>query len=523
MSTRITNNQVYDRYLLNLMTNLGAVQKEQEKITTGRRINRPSDDPLGAASARRLLGEISRTGQLQENLASAETLLVEAESSVSGASEIATRAHEIAVQFANGTYSAVERAAGAKEVIELREELARLANRDLGGRYVFSGYRTDVPAYARTLVVSTGVNDELVVDTGSGDTTVTLASGIYTPEALARELESKLEAAAASADYDVRFDTARERFVIENGASNADSLDIKWEDSGSTAASTLGFSATDHAALAPGDSVSGENAVSYSQGFVVSASNNTIVADLDDDGTTESVTLTANAYTPAALAAEIQTRLNAADPDSGDSYSVSWNGTDGTFSITASASNASDAVFHWTDGGSTAASMLGFSADVTLAPGDSSESDTRADLSAYYMYQGDSGTPELEVADGVALAVGLPGDQVFDDLFAVLDDLVSALEADAQDEVSQGTTATAEAQETLLSALATLGARLGRVDAEKSRGADVELLLREELSRVRDADVIEAVVEMSRRQSALESLRYAGFQTLNQSLFDFLR
>jgi len=58
---------------------------------------------------------------------------------------------------------------------------------------------------------------------------------------------------------------------------------------------------------------------------------------------------------------------------------------------------------------------------------------------------------------------------------------------------------------------------------EKTRGDENDLLLQETLSAVEDADFVEAVMRMERRQSALDALRYTGFESLSRSLFDFLR
>lgn len=518
---RISNNMLYDRFLQNLTTNLAAVQAEQEKITTGKRINRPSDDPVGAYKAMDLNNRIARQDQYGRSMVMAEGMLTSAELAFRDAENVLTRASELAILFGNGTLSSEEREYGAAELRELRDQLAGLSNQSSGGRYIFSGYRTNVPAYAETIVISTGVNDELVFDAGGGDVTVTLAAGIYTPEDLARELTTRLEAANGSPDtYTVTFDYGTDEVFIANDTGNTNPLDIKWEDAGSTAAPALGFSATDHPAIGAGSRVSGDNSVTYSRGFLVTASNNTIMADLD--GTLEAVTLTANAYTASALATEIQTRLNAADDD-GDTYSVAYNSSTQSFTITNDTGNSGSADFVWTHGGSTAAALLGFSSDVTLAVGAGSTSQTLAGLSAMYRYQGDGNSSSMKIADSVQLNTSMPGSQAFDDAFLALDRLVAALEGNSQTQVSQAGEDVTDSLDALLDAGATFGARLNRLEMEKTRGGENDLLLQETLSAVEDADFVEAVMRMERRQSALEALRYTGFESLSRSLFDFLR
>ena len=109
-------------------------------------------------------------------------------------------------------------------------------------------------------------------------------------------------------------------------------------------------------------------------GFVVDSSNNTIVFS---DGTTRTATLTAGTYTGEALAAEIKRALEAANGGS-DTYTVSWNATDRKFTITNDAGNANAIDILWEDAGTTAESLLGFTATdhPAIAVGGSASSDT---------------------------------------------------------------------------------------------------------------------------------------------------
>ncbi len=109
-------------------------------------------------------------------------------------------------------------------------------------------------------------------------------------------------------------------------------------------------------------------------GFVVDSSNNTIVFS---DGTTRTATLTAGTYTGEALAAEIKRALEAANGGS-DTYTVSWNATDRKFTITNDSGNANAIDILWEDAGTTAESLLGFTATdhPAIAVGGSATSDT---------------------------------------------------------------------------------------------------------------------------------------------------
>jgi flagellar hook-associated protein 3 FlgL len=70
-----------------------------------------------------------------------------AENALDSASSILVRLKELAVQGANGTQDAASRDAIAAETAQLRDQLLLVSNSQFGNAYVFSGFRSDVPAF----------------------------------------------------------------------------------------------------------------------------------------------------------------------------------------------------------------------------------------------------------------------------------------------------------------------------------------------------------------------------------------
>lgn len=107
----------------------------------------------------------------------------------------------------------------------------------------------------------TASNNTLVFNDGS-NRTATLTAGTYSAADLAAEIKRAMEAANGSTDtYSVSYDTASDKFTISNDGTNTNAVDILWENGSTTAASVLGFTATDHASVAVGASTVGDNAV----------------------------------------------------------------------------------------------------------------------------------------------------------------------------------------------------------------------------------------------------------------------
>ena len=157
------------------------------------------------------------------------------------------------------------------------------------------------------------------------------ANTVYTGEAVAEYLETALGAA----DYDVSYDSVTNRFTIQNN--NATPSHILWENSSSTASSTLGFVENDTIAL--NDAVSSDNGVAFN-----------IIADQNDEfdvivdgnpensGTPVTVTIDAGAYTGDSLASELQQKINEALAAEGESVSavVTYNEAAGRMVIASS-------------------------------------------------------------------------------------------------------------------------------------------------------------------------------------------
>lgn len=122
--------------------------KYGEQVFTGRRVHRPSDDPIAASQAVTLSQAQAQNSQyaLARTFA---TQRVSLEESVLGqASTAIIAAQEKIIQAGNGTLNDNDRASLAIDLQGIRDQLLNLANStDGNGRYIFAGYRTDTPPF----------------------------------------------------------------------------------------------------------------------------------------------------------------------------------------------------------------------------------------------------------------------------------------------------------------------------------------------------------------------------------------
>src|SRR6185312_7698638 len=113
------------------------------QLSTGKRINQPSDDPVGAARALDLTHLTADTAQYQRNITSANARLGLEDQSLSNTSNVLGRVRTLLLQAANGSQNDGTRGDIAAEMVQLRQQLLGQANsKDGQGDYLFAGNRT---------------------------------------------------------------------------------------------------------------------------------------------------------------------------------------------------------------------------------------------------------------------------------------------------------------------------------------------------------------------------------------------
>jgi len=159
----------------------------QQKSSTGKEINRPSDDPVRVRATALLRDGLAQISQYERNITTSRLRLSTTEAALNGTFDIVVRARELALAASNGTFDASSRGLVAQEVAQLHEQLLSEANsRDAGGGRVFAGYATDadpfqvtgsfVPGAGAPTVTFVGDSSELFVDIDEGvEMQVTLA------------------------------------------------------------------------------------------------------------------------------------------------------------------------------------------------------------------------------------------------------------------------------------------------------------------------------------------------------------
>ena len=134
--------------------------KVQEQVTSGRRINRPSDDPLGALRVSVLTTKGSQVEQFDRNLAQGDANLQQADGALSETLDTLNRIRELAIQSASATLTQQDANDISAEVTSLRAHLLTLSNTRVGDHYLFGGYLNTQPAYTAAGVFQGDTNQQ---------------------------------------------------------------------------------------------------------------------------------------------------------------------------------------------------------------------------------------------------------------------------------------------------------------------------------------------------------------------------
>jgi flagellar hook-associated protein 3 FlgL len=148
MSMRLSNSTMGDRLLLDLQRSYARMATTQEQISTGRRVNRPSDDPLAAGTERLRTADLEGVKRSQDSVNTASSWLGATESALSSVQDIVSRARELALQAANGATDQNSRNLIANEIDQLIKSSKDAVNAKFGDAYIFSGTASDRPPYA---------------------------------------------------------------------------------------------------------------------------------------------------------------------------------------------------------------------------------------------------------------------------------------------------------------------------------------------------------------------------------------
>ncbi|MFW5487021.1 MAG: flagellar hook-associated protein FlgL [Desulfovibrio sp.] len=148
---RITQNQLYTSSITNMNRTLADLVESNLQASSEKKINRPSDDPVGMARVLGYRTSLSQMDRYKENISTATGWLSLADETLGSVSTLISKAKGLAEQAANGTYGSSNRQQVAEEVRQIFNQLIALSNKEFENNSIFAGHKTDQDAFVERL------------------------------------------------------------------------------------------------------------------------------------------------------------------------------------------------------------------------------------------------------------------------------------------------------------------------------------------------------------------------------------
>jgi flagellar hook-associated protein 3 FlgL len=157
---RVTQSMLASNSLRNISKSYENMGGYQDQLATGKKINRPSDDPVVAIKGMFYRTNLTEVEQYKRNLNEAYTWMENSEAGIEHATQIIQRVRELVVQGNNGSNSPEDLKAIGIEIGQLKEDLLGVANTQVAGRYLYNGTNTKTPPIPENPMSADGLSYE---------------------------------------------------------------------------------------------------------------------------------------------------------------------------------------------------------------------------------------------------------------------------------------------------------------------------------------------------------------------------
>ncbi len=510
---RITSSMMSNNYLYNLNGNLNRLSKYLEQESTGKAINKISDDPVKTTQSLSARNKLSGVNRYQENVSAADNWLTEAEGSLSELNDVIQDAYEMAINASSDTLNESDLAAISEEIAALRDEVLSTANATYGENYLFAGYNTAGNSSGE-LPFTVDVNGDLYfnginmsneasvdeINTASANAANALSTATTADTAIQalsttnyNEIIEEVSKVLSAAD-DMAGAVESTMNAADDIAGSAD-IDAATATALTTASSGLQTYSSDLA-----DAIkTAENALSVAQAASEAAADAyTALEEAQATGNSAAITEAQNAYNDAVSAAQAA----AADVQTAS----------GT--VLTAATDAKDAI----DDGDpvTTTDVKSIIDGSTALPAATAALDDQSD-----------DVLSLQVGSGQTMEVTVSGTELLgrgdENIYVILDGFYNALSSGADaSELNDYVSRLQDAQSRVLSMEAAVGAKQKRLDTLSARYDANVLNYTQMKSDAEDADLAEVITNYATAETVYNAALSAGSQIIQTSLIDFL-
>ncbi len=145
---RVASNTIYHTTISRLQRVNSELLNINTMATTGKRINRLADDPVGLSRVVGLKSSTANLEQFQRNMSTGRTWLEAGEQALRETTELISDARTLAISMNGGILNDADRESGAIQIEGIIDQIMSFANTSVQGQYMFSGTKTEVKSYS---------------------------------------------------------------------------------------------------------------------------------------------------------------------------------------------------------------------------------------------------------------------------------------------------------------------------------------------------------------------------------------
>lgn len=142
---RVTQGMLSNNMLNNLIKNQSKLDKYFDQINTGKKISRPSDDPVIAMKGMAYRGQLQEIEQFKRNTGEVTTWMDNSDSALDQSTKAMQRLRDLVIKAGNATYGSEELESIKAEAEQIKQDLIDIANTRVNDKYIFNGTDTSTP------------------------------------------------------------------------------------------------------------------------------------------------------------------------------------------------------------------------------------------------------------------------------------------------------------------------------------------------------------------------------------------
>ncbi|MGX9133374.1 flagellar hook-associated protein FlgL [Rummeliibacillus sp. JY-2-4R] len=144
---RVTQSMLSNNMLRNLSNSYNKMGQLQSQVESGKKVNRPSDDPVVVMKGIGYRTALDKVTQYQRNIGEVNNWLDTSDNTLDKVNSALQRTNELLIEASNDTTTADDREKIKAEVNQLRQHVQDLANTKIGEKYIFSGTKTSTAPF----------------------------------------------------------------------------------------------------------------------------------------------------------------------------------------------------------------------------------------------------------------------------------------------------------------------------------------------------------------------------------------